>query len=171
MDDLLTVYGDRRRLEEERRQTITALLEANVRAWKRTQRRARMKVAVFVTASFGAAGSAAGAILRQTVTSPRNPILEWWPVAFGLGSVVVGAIIAFVLLRANAASTDTKVRDMQTQMAIDLAKKVDREVFDIRFSALEKGLEAKFDFIKQTLDGLRRDMEHNRPRGGRENAS
>lgn len=175
-DRLLELHGERRELMALRQRTLRAVYQqANASAFRRRQRRTRMKVALLVVGIFGTAGSAAGAVLLQS--SPKHPVLEWLPLAL----VIAAVLSAFVLWRANLGSLTKKVDENQgavtkliennqkavTRMidenqrdtALDLAKKIDREVFDLRFTALEREMRLHLESIQRTLTEMRGDME------------
>lgn len=140
LDDILALYGEKRRLSELRR--------INRAHWERRQRMARVKLvllSVGVVGAFTTAG--AGALIQAPAVTQRHPILEWWPVLLGLAAVIG----AFAVLRQSA-----------TQTAIELAKKADREVIDIKFAALEKNIETRFDSIKAMIEGLRQTVSERR---------
>lgn len=139
LDELLALYGEKRTLQEIR--------DANARAWERRKRRAHMRL-VIGAGMLIASGSASAALL-QTAPPTKHPVLEWWP-------VIVAAItfVGFVVM----------LRAQSTQTALELAKKADREIIDLKFKGLEDRIDAKLEGIKDLIEGLRREMEHNRTR-------
>lgn len=139
-----------------------------------------MKVTLLLLAVFGTAGSAARALLQMPTS--KHPILEWMPVIL----VAAGIFGAFVLWRANQGAmgktvdanqvavtklidanqaTVTKaIEEHQRETALDLAKKIDREVFDLRFSALEREMRLHLEMIKTSLVDMRADADRDRNR-------
>lgn len=175
-DRWFELSAERTALMELRDRTMRAAFrEANAQAWRRHQRRARMKSAIALFAFIGSASSAAGAALLQ-VTPTKHPLLEWLPV------ILVGAAVlsAFVLWRANQnaigktvdanqsavtkmiAESRQQIADTQKDTAIELAKKIDREVFDLRFTGLEREMRLHLEIIKNSLAEMRADLDRNR---------
>lgn len=175
-DRWFELSAERTALMELRDRTMRAAFrEANTQAWRRRQRQARMKSAIALFTFVGTASSAAGAALLQ-VTPTKHPLLEWLPV------LLVGAAIlsAFVLWRANQnaigktvdanqsavtkliAESRQEIADTQKDTAIELAKKIDREVFDLRFSGLEREMRLHLEIIKNSLNEMRADLDRHR---------
>lgn len=143
MDELLALYGERRRLLD--------LLRSSTILWRARQRRARMKALIMALVSFTAFASAGASALLQAATTARHPLLEWWPVI----AAGAGILLAFGVARQRT-----------TQAALDLAKKVDREIFDLKFAALEESLRMQFSAVHKAIDELRNEVQRNRPRRG-----
>lgn len=162
-------------LELRDRTMRAAFREANTQAWRRRQRRARMKAAMGLFAFFGTASSAAATALLQ-VAPAKHPLLEWLPVLL----VAAAILSAFVLWRANQnaigktvdanqsavtkliAESRQEIADTQKDTAIELAKKIDREVFDLRFSGLEREMRLHLEIIKNSLNEMRADLDRHR---------
>jgi hypothetical protein len=161
-DELLALYGERRKLHE--------LRAESARLWRLKQRRARMKALVLVI-GIVTATSTAGAAWLQQVVSPRNPLLEWWPIIIGLGVPIVTGIMAFVGVRVTQSYTTKAIEANQRDTRAELAKKAEEKVIEARFKGLDDKLDAnfmairdKFDSISKTLDDLRREIQSNRQR-------
>ena len=142
MDELLALYGERRRLVD--------LLRTSTLLWRARQRRARVRAILMAISSLTAFASAGASALIQAAVG-RHPLLEWWPVIAAAGAILLAFGVA---------------RQRTTQAALDLAKKVDREIFDLKFAALEESLRMQFSAVHKAIDELRNEVQRNRPRRG-----